>query len=288
MHRAVKSRNTGCSTSALFVMFFPQLIAGPIVHHREFIPQFHRPDARRVNADDVGAGLALFTMGLVKKVLIADALVLWSDPVFASAQAGAVPSLFAAWVGALSFTFQIYFDFSGYTDMALGLALMLGVRLPLNFDSPYKATSIIDFWRRWHMTLSRFLRDYVYIPLGGNRLGERRRNFNLMLTMLVGGLWHGAAWTFIVWGGLHGFYLVDQSRVAACRPCGEPAVARHRTRRLGRAPGHLPGGGAGMDPLPIGELRSRGRHAQGHGGSRRCRSAARQRHRSDRPRYWFC
>src|SRR5262249_10969765 len=152
--------------------------------------------------------LALFTMGLVKKVVIADTLVAWSDPVFAAARGGQMPNLYAAWVAALSFTFQIYFDFSGYTDMALGLALLVGIRLPLNFDSPYKAINIVEFWRRWHMTLSRFLRDYVYIPIGGNRRGERRRTVNLMLTMLVGGLWHGAAWTFVGWGALHGFYLI--------------------------------------------------------------------------------
>jgi alginate O-acetyltransferase complex protein AlgI len=132
----------------------------------------------------------------------------WSDPIFAAAHAGGTPSLIDAWCGALSFTFQIYFDFSGYTDMALGLALMIGIRLPLNFNSPYKSTSIAEFWRRWHMTLSRFLRDYVYIPLGGNRRGPGRRYINLMATMVIGGLWHGAAWTFVVWGGLHGVYLV--------------------------------------------------------------------------------
>ncbi|HEV2101040.1 MAG TPA: MBOAT family O-acyltransferase, partial [Stellaceae bacterium] len=162
----------------------------------------------RFSTVDLAAGLTLFTIGLVKKVLIADTVVHWSDPVFALAQAGGAPSLIEAWSGALAFTFQIYFDFSGYTDMALGLALMIGVRLPLNFNSPYKATNIIEFWRRWHMTLSRFLRDYVYIPLGGNRRGKQRRYVNLMATMLLGGLWHGAAWTFVVWGGLHGLYLI--------------------------------------------------------------------------------
>lgn len=193
---------------SLFVMYFPQLIAGPIVHHREIIPQFLATAARRFHVDDLAAGIALFTIGLVKKVAIADTLVGWSDPIFAAAQAGQVPSLYAAWTGILSFTLQIYFDFSGYTDMALGLALMIGIRLPLNFNSPYQAVSIIDFWRRWHMTLSRFLRDYVYIPLGGNRRGPRRRTINLMLTMLLGGLWHGAAWTFVAWGALHGLYLI--------------------------------------------------------------------------------
>jgi D-alanyl-lipoteichoic acid acyltransferase DltB (MBOAT superfamily) len=145
---------------------------------------------------------------LCKKTLIADTLVLWSDPIYSSVAGGAVPTLYEAWTAALAFTFQIYFDFSGYTDMALGIALMMGIRLPLNFMSPYKATSIIDFWRRWHITLSRFLRDYVYFPLGGNRRGQVRRYVNLLLTMLIGGFWHGASWTFVAWGALHGLYLM--------------------------------------------------------------------------------
>ena len=193
---------------SLFVMFFPQLIAGPIVHHKEIIPQFKEGAAHRFSAENLAGGLALFTMGLCKKTLLADSLVHWSDPIYASVAGGAAPTLYEAWTAALAFTFQIYFDFSGYTDMALGIALMVGIRLPLNFASPYKATSIIDFWRRWHITLSRFLRDYVYIPLGGNRKGPARRYINLLLTMLIGGLWHGAAWTFVVWGGLHGLYLM--------------------------------------------------------------------------------
>ncbi len=193
---------------SLFVMYFPQLIAGPITHHKEIIPQFRQASILRLSLVDLAAGLTLFAIGLFKKVVIADQVVLWSDTVFAAAAGGAPLSFLESWGGALAFTFQIYFDFSGYTDMALGLALMIGIRLPLNFNSPYKATSIIDFWRRWHMTLSRFLRDYVYIALGGNRRGPLRRYINLMATMLIGGLWHGAAWTFVVWGGLHGIYLV--------------------------------------------------------------------------------
>jgi alginate O-acetyltransferase complex protein AlgI len=193
---------------ALFVSFFPQLIAGPIVHHKEMMPQFHRPEIFRPSAANLAGGLTLFAIGMFKKVIVADTVSVWADAGFAAANAGAGFTFFEAWATALSFTFQIYFDFSGYTDMALGLALMIGVRLPINFDSPYKATSIIDFWRRWHITLSRFLRDYVYISLGGNRQGAARRYVNLMLTMLIGGLWHGAAWTFVVWGGLHGAYLV--------------------------------------------------------------------------------
>jgi alginate O-acetyltransferase complex protein AlgI len=192
---------------SLFVMFFPQLIAGPIVHHKEVIPQFRHADLRLSYAD-LAAGISLFTIGMFKKVLIADTVANWSNVVFAAAKSGAAVNCLDAWFGALSFTFQIYFDFSGYTDMALGLALMMGIRLPLNFNSPYKSASIIDFWRRWHMTLSRFLRDYVYIPLGGNRRGRGLRYVNLLLTMLIGGFWHGAAWTFVAWGALHGIYLV--------------------------------------------------------------------------------
>jgi alginate O-acetyltransferase complex protein AlgI len=189
---------------ALFVSFFPQLVAGPIVHHKEMMPQFREAGVFRFNAASLATGLALFTIGLAKKVLLADTLAPWADTAFATLN----PDFFVAWTGALAFTLQIYFDFSGYTDMALGLALMIGIRLPPNFDSPYQARSIIDFWRRWHMTLSRFLRDYVYIPLGGNRKGSARRYVNLFLTMLIGGLWHGAAWTFVFWGALHGLYLV--------------------------------------------------------------------------------
>jgi D-alanyl-lipoteichoic acid acyltransferase DltB (MBOAT superfamily) len=191
---------------ACFVMYFPQLIAGPIVHHSELIPQLRQ--RLQISAIDLSAGLCLFTIGLLKKIVLADPLAHFADTLFNVASAGQGQSLIVSWSAALAFSFQIYFDFSGYTDMALGLALMMGIRLPLNFNSPYKARSIIEFWRRWHMTLSRFLRDYVYIPLGGNRQGTRRRFVNLMITMLLGGLWHGAAWTFVAWGGLHGLYLI--------------------------------------------------------------------------------
>lgn len=191
----------------LFVMYFPQLIAGPIVHHKDIIPQFREKDAFRYNPANFSAGVALFVCGLFKKVVIADGLAAWVGPVFDVAKSGAHVASVDAWMGALSFTFQIYFDFSGYTDMALGLALMSGIRLPLNFNSPYKATSIADFWRRWHMTLSTFMRDYIYIPLGGNRYGRSRQSAALLVTMLIGGLWHGAAWTFVAWGGIHGLYL---------------------------------------------------------------------------------
>src|SRR5215813_7092392 len=163
----------------LFVSFFPHLIAGPIYHHKEIMPQFHLQENFRFDISNFGFGLTWFALGLAD-----------------------------SWIGACGFGLQLYYDFSGYTDMAIGLALMIGVRLPLNFDSPYKAISLIDFWRRWHMTLSRFLRDYLYIPLGGNRKGPRRRYINLLVTMLLGGLWHGAAWTFVIWGAIHGIGLV--------------------------------------------------------------------------------
>ncbi len=192
---------------ALFVTYFPHLIAGPILHHREMIPQFLRPSTYRPDLDNVAAGLAIFSMGLAKKVLIADTVGMWSTPVFAAAARGEAPSLVAAWGGALAYTLQLYFDFSGYSDMAIGLSRLFNIDLPLNFNSPYKARSIIEFWRRWHMTLSRFLRDYLYIPLGGGRAGAARRYLNLAITMLLGGLWHGAGWTFVAWGGLHALYL---------------------------------------------------------------------------------
>lgn len=191
----------------LFVTYFPHLIAGPILHHKEMMPQFAKPASYQINWKNIAVGLTIFTFGLVKKVLIADHLNEFATPVFDAVGAGTHPMLFEAWIGALAYTLQLYFDFSGYTDMAIGLSLMFNVRLPMNFNSPYKSTSIIEFWRRWHMTLSRFLRDYLYIPLGGNRKSKYKRYQNLMITMLLGGLWHGAGWTFLVWGGLHGLYL---------------------------------------------------------------------------------
>jgi alginate O-acetyltransferase complex protein AlgI len=190
----------------LFVSFFPHLIAGPLVHHAEMIPQFKRGRTGR-SAVLAARGLAIFAAGLFKKVVIADNLAQFVSPVFAHLDAGGGVTTQWAWLATLAYTLQIYFDFSGYSDMAIGLALLFGIRLPVNFRSPYQATSIIEFWRRWHITLSRFLRDYLYIPLGGNRLGERRRYGNLLVTMLLGGLWHGAGWNFLIWGGLHGVYL---------------------------------------------------------------------------------
>lgn len=191
----------------LFVTFFPQLIAGPIVHHKDVLPQFIRKDTFTPRAENFAVGTTIFFIGLFKKVVLADSVAPFANTVFNSALAGGSIGFADAWAGAFAYSFQIYFDFSGYSDMAIGLARMVGIRLPLNFDSPYKSTGIIDLWKRWHMTLSRFLRDYLYFPLGGNRLGNRRRYVNLMIVMLLGGLWHGAGWTFVIWGGLHGIYL---------------------------------------------------------------------------------
>jgi len=188
---------------ALFVSYFPHLIAGPILHHKDMIPQFERAEARRPDAHLILCGLIIFAIGLFKKTCLADGI----QPLVAPAFGANTPSFDQAWIGALAYTFQLYFDFSGYSDMAIGISLMFGIFLPLNFNSPYKATSIIEFWRRWHMTLSQFLRNYLYIPLGGNRHGAALRFVNLMITMVLGGLWHGAAWTFVAWGALHGAYL---------------------------------------------------------------------------------
>src|SRR5450432_1293818 len=188
---------------ALFVTYFPHLIAGPILHHKDMIPQFEREQTKRPDPHLILCGLIIFAIGLFKKTCLADGI----QPLVAPAFGANYPSFDQAWIGALAYTFQLYFDFSGYSDMAIGISLMFGIFLPLNFNSPYKATSIIDFWRRWHMTLSQFLRDYLYIPLGGNRHGPMLRYINLAITMLLGGLWHGAAWTFVVWGALHGAYL---------------------------------------------------------------------------------
>ena len=190
-----------------FVTFFPHLIAGPIVQHRYLLPRFKDANLVVFKHENLSIGITIFAMGLFKKVVLADGIAPYATPVFSAAESGATLDATQAWTGVLAYTFQIYFDFSGYSDMAIGLARMFGIVFPLNFDSPYKSANIIDFWRRWHMTLSRFLRDYVYFPLGGNRKGPSRRYANLMAVMLLGGLWHGAGWTFVVWGGLHGLYL---------------------------------------------------------------------------------
>ncbi|MGD1911300.1 MAG: MBOAT family O-acyltransferase, partial [Rivularia sp. (in: cyanobacteria)] len=159
----------------LFVTFFPQLIAGPIVHHKEVMPQFEDKSTYRFNPENMAVGITIFSLGLFKKVIFADNIAAYATPVFTAASQGRAPTLVEAWVGALAYTLQLYFDFSGYSDMAIGIARMFGIKLPINFNSPYKAISISDFWRRWHITLSNFLRDYLYIPLGGSRKGEIRR-----------------------------------------------------------------------------------------------------------------
>jgi alginate O-acetyltransferase complex protein AlgI len=207
----------------LFVSYFPHLIAGPVLHHSEMMPQFDDVNRARSRSADLAVGLSIFAIGLAKKVLVADNLAEYANATFDGGRTA--PTLLAAWGGVLAYTFQLYFDFSGYSDMAIGLARFFGTRFPLNFASPYKATNIVEFWRRWHMTLSRFLRDYLYIPLGGNRHGDSRRQVNLMITMLLGGLWHGAGWGFVLWGALHGFYLVTchaWQRMAARIPISIP------------------------------------------------------------------
>lgn len=190
---------------AIFVTFFPQLIAGPIVHHKEIMPQFSSRWNMVKRYRNIAIGLFIFSIGLFKKVIIADTFAQWATAGFDQAETLA---FFDAWATSLSYTFQIYFDFSGYTDMAIGAALLFNIKLPQNFNSPYKAKNIQDFWKRWHMTLSRFLRDYLYIPLGGNRHGLSRTCVNLFITFILGGLWHGASWMFIIWGALHGSALI--------------------------------------------------------------------------------
>ncbi|MEZ4600984.1 MAG: MBOAT family O-acyltransferase [Syntrophotaleaceae bacterium] len=185
----------------LFVSFFPQLIAGPIVHHKEMMPQFARVKNVFFNWKNMAMGVFIFSIGFFKKVVVADSFAVWATAGFDGAD---VLTFFEAWASSLSYTLQLYYDFSGYTDMAIGSAYMFNIQLPINFNSPYKAVNIQDFWRRWHITLSRWLRDYLYIPLGGNRKGPGRTYINLFLTFLLGGLWHGAGWTFVLWGGMHG------------------------------------------------------------------------------------
>ena len=192
---------------ALFISFFPHLVAGPIVLQSDLLRQLQRTRALLIGWRHIAMGLGFFIIGLAKKLVIADSFAAYATPVFAKA-AGAAVSAAEAWQAALAYTFQIYFDFSGYSDMAIGLAFCLGVRLPFNFASPYRSLSIAEFWRRWHMSLSRFLRHYLYIPLGGSRGGLAVTYRNLLIVMMLGGLWHGASWNFVLWGGLHGGLLV--------------------------------------------------------------------------------
>ena len=190
---------------ALFVTYFPHLIAGPLVHHQELMPEFARADNKRVNWSNVYLGFYVFAIGLFKKAIIADTFAEWAKEGFDST--GPL-SFFDAWGSSLSYTMQLYYDFSGYTDMAIGASMIFNIALPINFNSPYKALDIQDFWRRWHMTLSRWLREYLYIPLGGNRNGSFFTGINLFITFLLGGLWHGASWNFVIWGALHGSAVV--------------------------------------------------------------------------------
>lgn len=211
----------------LFVTYFPHLIAGPVLHHAQMMPQFRDTTTYRINPVNIATGLSIFAIGLFKKIVLADGISPYADAVFNAAEIGTSPDLLEAWMGSLAYTFQLYFDFSGYSDMAVGLSWLFNVKLPYNFNSPYRAVNISEFWRRWHMTLSAFLRDYLYIPLGGNRNGKTRRYLNLAATMVLGGLWHGANWTFVFWGALHGLYLVLnhgfqallQDRLGSIRQC---------------------------------------------------------------------
>lgn len=193
---------------ALYIAFFPQVLAGPLVRWREVMHQFdERPYLRSDAAERMARGLMLLVVGLVKKVFVGDPLAEYANPVFQAAAEGKAITMVEAWQATLAFNFQIYFDFSGYTDMALGIALLFGIVLPQNFDVPYRAASLQDFWRRWHMTLSRFLRDYLYFPLGGSKHGLPLQLWALFATMALGGLWHGASWTFVAWGVAHGIGL---------------------------------------------------------------------------------
>ncbi|MGZ5019417.1 MAG: MBOAT family O-acyltransferase, partial [Chthoniobacterales bacterium] len=192
---------------AMFVSFFPHLIAGPIVRWTELGPQIKAASRYRLDWNNVALGLTIFLFGLAKKVLIADPLGEFVAPVFEGAARGEVVTAAAAWGGTLAYSAQLYFDFSGYSEMAIGLGLLFNLRLPINFAAPFRSTSIIDFWRRWHVSLSRFLRDFVYVSLGGSRHGTCRTSVNLLATMTLGGLWHGAGWTFVVWGAYNGVLL---------------------------------------------------------------------------------
>jgi alginate O-acetyltransferase complex protein AlgI len=221
---------------AVFVSFFPRVVAGPILRFREIIPQLEERGRWAAIGENLMVGLSIFAIGLVKKTVLADGIAPYVSPAFHSAAAGSPLDFFAAWSAALAYTCQLYFDFSGYSDMAIGAARCFGIRFPMNFFSPYKATSIIEFWRRWHITLSRFLRDYLYIGLGGNRRGTTRRYANLMITMLLGGLWHGANWTFVIWGGLHGCYLMINHAWLAVSAKSQ-GMERFRRSRAGRGMG---------------------------------------------------
>ena len=205
------------------VTFFPHLIAGPIIKYKNILAQLASRAFFGLSPVFMASGFAWLTLGLVKKVLVADLIAPYANAVFSQAAAGGPLDAAAAWVGVLAYTFQIYFDFSGYSDMAIGLALLFKIELPVNFDSPYKSHSIVEFWRRWHITLSWFLRECLYIPLGGNRHGALRQYANLLVTMLLGGLWHGAGYGFILWGGVHGLALAATHAATRLRGAAGPA-----------------------------------------------------------------
>ncbi len=214
---------------ALFTSYFPYIVAGPVLHHRDMMPQYADETNYRVQGANFAVGLTLFAFGMAKKLLIADNLVPMVQIAFGSDH----PQLLQAWLGVVAYSFQLYFDFSGYSDMAIGVSRLFGLQIPFNFNSPYKAASVSEFWLRWHISLSRFLRNYLYIPLGGNRSGQWARYRNLLLTMLLGGLWHGSNWTFVIWGGLHGLYLCVQHGWRALRgertePAGAWAMLANR------------------------------------------------------------
>jgi len=227
-------KSTSFRDYMLYVVFFPQLIAGPIVHHSDVIPQF-KAQGRSYDLRMGIMGGCIFCIGMAKKVIIADGMAEIASPVFDGVAAGMSVDFYQAWAAALGYTLQLYFDFSGYSDMAIGIGLIFNIKLPQNFNSPYKAGSIIEFWKRWHMTLSRFLRDYLYIPLGGNRRGCVRRYRNLVITMLLGGLWHGAAWTFVAWGGWHGILLaINHIWRGFCSNCDRASILSRLGKLFGR------------------------------------------------------
>lgn len=222
----------------LFVSYFPHLVAGPLFHHSYMMPQFRDPAICRINPANLCQGAMLFTIGLGKKVMLADPIGRHSTRFFGAIERGDPTTIFDAWLGVIAFALQLYYDFSGYSDMAIGLSKAFNIDLPHNFNSPYKAVNIIDFWRRWHISLSTFLRDYLYIPLGGNRLGEPRQYINILVTMILGGLWHGAGWTFLLWGGYHGLLLVanhgwNRTRKPLSNPNPRPSLFRDGAGRLG-------------------------------------------------------
>ncbi len=190
---------------SLFVSFFPQLIAGPIVHHKEMMPQFDSKENQKLNYQNISSGIFIFSLGLFKKVILADNISLIADTGYNHSQG---IHLIDAWLSLLAFLLQIYFDFSGYSDMAVGLGRIFNIHIVWNFNSPFKSPDIQEFWRRWHMSLSRFLRDYIYIPLGGSKVSEFRNYFNIFITFVIGGIWHGAGWTFLIWGTLTGIGIV--------------------------------------------------------------------------------